>query len=54
MQSGKNIGSGKVKVIIRTRPTVNFATKNLQIDEHSGSINVNIPKDERHGYVNHQ
>ena len=45
---------GRVKVIIRSRPTVNFATKNLQIDETTGDVNINIPKDEAHGHVNHQ
>lgn len=35
-----------VKVIIRTRPTVNFANKNLKIDESAGKIDVNIPKNE--------
>ena len=45
---------GRVKVIIRSRPTVSFATKNLQIDEQTGNININIPKNEHHGYVNHQ
>jgi kinesin family protein 6/9 len=43
-----------IKVIIRTRPTVNFASKNIQIDENSGAININIPKNEDKGYVNHQ
>ena len=36
---------GKVKVIIRARPTVNFASKNLAIDENSGNISINIAKD---------
>lgn len=43
-----------VKVIVRVRPTVNFATKNLKIDEETGYINVNIPKNEAQGYINHQ
>jgi kinesin family protein 6/9 len=43
-----------VKVVIRTRPTANFASKNLQIDPTSNHINVNIPKDEHGGHVNNQ
>jgi len=43
-----------VKVIVRARPTVNFASKNLKIEEDTGYINVNIPKSEAQGYVNHQ
>ena len=43
-----------VKVIVRARPTVNYASKNIFIDELTGKINVNIPKQEDRGYVNHQ
>jgi kinesin family protein 6/9 len=43
-----------VKVIVRARPTVNFASKNLYIDEASSTISINIPKLEEKGYVNHQ
>jgi kinesin family protein 6/9 len=43
-----------VKVIVRARPTVNFASKNLRIDEDTGYVNVNIPKDQAQGHVNHQ
>jgi len=43
-----------IKVIIRTRPTTNFAGKNLKIDEQSGRVDVNIPKSEAQGFVNHQ
>ncbi len=44
----------QVKVLIRVRPTNTFATKNIKIDEASGNININIPKNESHGVVNHQ
>jgi len=53
-----------VKVVIRTRPTANFASKNLYIDPATHvsqvsfsllkHINVNIPKDEHGGHVNNQ
>ncbi|KRX04254.1 P-loop containing nucleoside triphosphate hydrolase [Pseudocohnilembus persalinus] len=43
-----------VKVVIRTRPTANFAYKNIKIDETSGYVGINIPKDQLQGYVNHQ
>lgn len=33
-----------IKVIIRTRPTANFAYKNIKIDENSGYIGITIPK----------
>ena len=40
-----------IKVIIRTRPTVNYASKNIEIDEASGKISVNIPKQSESGYL---
>ena len=33
-----------IKVIIRTRPTVNYASKNIDIEESTGKISINIPK----------
>lgn len=33
-----------IKVIVRTRPTVEFAYKNIQINENTGHIAINIPK----------
>ena len=44
----------RIKVLIRTRPTVNFASKNFLIDEATGAVKINIPKDLSQGYVNHQ
>ena len=35
-----------VQVIIRSRPTVNFASNNIQINEKDGKIDINIPKDQ--------
>ena len=43
-----------VKVVIRTRPTANFAYKNIQINETTNYIGINIPKNAESGYVNHQ
>ncbi|KAM3132186.1 hypothetical protein pb186bvf_015781 [Paramecium bursaria] len=43
-----------IKVIVRTRPTVDFAYKNIQIDENTGHIAINIPKNADQGFVNHQ
>jgi kinesin family protein 6/9 len=43
-----------VKVVVRTRPTANFASKNLNLDPSLNHINVNIPKDEHGGHVNNQ
>jgi kinesin family protein 6/9 len=33
-----------IKVIVRTRPTVEFAFKNININENTGHIAINIPK----------
>jgi kinesin family protein 6/9 len=41
-----------VKVIIRTRPTANFASKNLVIDQAKGQMQIMLDKDEAHGSVN--
>jgi hypothetical protein len=41
-----------VKVVIRTRPTPNFASKNLIIDQVNSTATVNIPKDASGGHVN--
>lgn len=43
-----------IQVIIRARPTVNYASKNIQIEENSSKIAINIPKQQEKGYVNHQ
>ena len=42
-----------IKVIIRTRPTANFAYKNITINENSNHIGINIAKNVDSGYVNH-
>ena len=43
-----------VKVVIRTRPTANFATKNLKLDLEKKTIEVFIPKDDTQGLINNQ
>jgi len=41
-----------VKVLIRTRPTANFASKNLVIDQAKGQMQIMLDKDESQGSVN--
>lgn len=36
-----------IKVVVRTRPTAYFAYKNIKIDETTGYVGINIPKDEQ-------
>ena len=43
-----------VKVIVRTRPTANFASKNLKLDIEKKTIEVFIPKDSSQGLINNQ
>ena len=43
-----------VKVAIRTRPTANFASKNLKLDLEKKTIEVFIPKDYSQGMINNQ
>lgn len=43
-----------VKVVVRTRPTSNFASKNIKIDTEHSSIAVNKPKEEEGGVINNQ
>ena len=35
----------KIQVVIRTRPTANFAYNNVKIDENTGYIGITRPKD---------
>jgi hypothetical protein len=39
-------------VLIRTRPTADFASKNLEINPSKGTIIIKNDKDEEAGYVN--
>ena len=43
-----------VKVVVRTRPTPNFASKNLKIDLEKRTIEAFIPKDGAQGLINNQ
>jgi len=43
-----------VKVAIRTRPTANFASENIEINVDTGKIVLTIPKSESSGVVNNQ
>lgn len=43
-----------VRVIIRTRPTADFASKNLEIDPSKGTIVIRQDKNEEAGFVNNQ
>jgi len=44
----------KVKVVIRTRPTAHFASKNITIDTEEGTVLINKPKSEEAGPINNQ
>lgn len=41
-----------IKVVVRTRPTPNFCSKNLNIDTVNSNVLVQIPKDPHGGHVN--
>lgn len=41
-----------VKVCIRTRPTADFATKNLDIDPNGGKIKMMFEKNAEAGLIN--
>ena len=43
-----------VKVVIRTRPTADFAQKNIEIDPTKGVIKMMFEKDEHAGVINNQ
>ena len=43
-----------VKVVIRTRPTADFASKNVDIDLNSGEITLKQDKNEAAGVINNQ
>lgn len=43
-----------VKVVIRTRPTADFASKNIDIDLSQGSITLKQDKNEAFGVINNQ
>ena len=43
-----------VKVVIRTRPTADFASKNVEIDANTGAITLKQDKNEAFGVINNQ
>ena len=43
-----------VRVVIRSRPTARFASKNIKIDEENNTITITKPKNEDAGVVNNQ
>ena len=43
-----------VKVIIRTRPTQHFATKNIKINLGDDTISIYIPRNQKEGLINNQ
>ena len=43
-----------VKVIIRTRPTADFASKNVEVDPATGAITLKQDKDLKYGLINNQ
>eukprot|EP00933_Yihiella_yeosuensis_P044231 TRINITY_DN39338_c0_g1_i1.p1 TRINITY_DN39338_c0_g1~~TRINITY_DN39338_c0_g1_i1.p1 ORF type:complete len:733 (-),score=174.92 TRINITY_DN39338_c0_g1_i1:152-2350(-) len=48
------MGRTNVRVIVRARPTANFADQNFQFNEASDSIDMRLAKDEHAGIVNNQ
>jgi len=60
------MGKQNVKVVIRTRPTPNFASKNIHIDPINSvsrlppqliagqHVTIHIPKDVSGGFINNQ
>ncbi|CAJ1336551.1 unnamed protein product, partial [Effrenium voratum] len=47
-------GRTNVRVVVRARPTANFAAENFQLNEAADSIDMRLPKDESAGLVNNQ
>lgn len=43
-----------IEVYIRSRPTDNFATKNITVDNEKNTISIHIPKRKEDGPINHQ
>jgi len=48
------VNKESIKVVIRTRPTPDFAAKNIAIDTQTQTVTVNVPKEEEKGVVNNQ
>lgn len=48
------MGKQAVKVVIRTRPTADFASKQIKIDTGKGTINITCEKDPAEGHINNK
>jgi len=48
------MGKSNVRVVLRARPTANFANENFQFNEGSDSVDMRLPKEESKGTVNNQ
>jgi kinesin family protein 6/9 len=48
------MGKSNVRVVLRARPTANFANENFQFNEGSDSIDMRVPKEDSKGHVNNQ
>ncbi len=44
----------QIKVVVRTRPTQQFAQRNLSINQLENKISITIPKNESKGLINNQ
>ena len=44
----------QIKVVVRTRPTQQFAQRNLSINQLENKISITIPKNEAKGLINNQ
>ena len=44
----------QIRVVIRTRPTQQFASKNITISSIDNKINITIPRNESKGIINNQ
>ena len=44
----------QIRVVIRTRPTQVFASKNITISSLDNKINITIPRNESKGIINNQ
>ena len=54
-ENDKDLGSNSnIKVVIRTRPTPHFSTKNIMLDVMENKISINLPKSEDKGVINNQ
>ena len=52
--SSLNNKARHVKVVIRTRPTANFAQDIMSFEENKKKLHIHIPKGEEGGFINNQ